>query len=79
MTLVLTRDTDVAKKKSEKPTKQPGTLIRVSDELAEAIRDVIGVEHMSTTAWMDLHVLGVVRKRYRDVIGKIAKKMEGEV
>jgi hypothetical protein len=78
MNVVLTRDVNVAKKKSVKPAKQGGTLIRVSDEFAAAIRDVIGVEHMSTADWLDKHQLASVRKRYREVIARINKEMEDE-
>ena len=53
-----------------------GTLIRVSDEFAEAIRDATGFEKMSAAEYIDLHLLAIVRKRYRDAVIKAAKKME---
>jgi hypothetical protein len=66
----------VAKKKSATP-KRYGTLIRVSDEFANALRDVAGFERMSATEFADTVLLPVVRKRYRDGVLKMAKRMEG--
>ena len=64
----------------EKPKtpKRYGTLIRVSDEFAAAIREVTSLEMISTAEFADTHLLPVVRKRYREVILKKAKGIEGD-
>jgi hypothetical protein len=67
----------VAKKKSGPAPKRYGTLIRVSDEFAEALRDVVGFEKSSISEFADAHLLPMVRKRYRDAVLKAAKRMEG--
>jgi hypothetical protein len=58
----------VAKKKNVDPHKRSGTLIRVSDELAEALREATSLERSTVAEFGDLHLLPVVRKRYRDVL-----------
>jgi hypothetical protein len=67
----------VAKKKSADPHQRKGTLIRVSDEFADALRDVTGFEKTTVAEFCDAHLLSLVRKRYRDVVIKEAKRMEG--
>jgi hypothetical protein len=73
---VVVEKRDVAKKKAEKPKKY-GTLIRVSDEFAEALRDVVGFEKTSMAEFADAHLLPMVRKRYRDAVIREARRMEG--
>lgn len=68
----------VAKKKSDEKPKRYGTLIRVSDELAAALREATGLEGVSTAEYGDLHILPMVQKRYKEIILKKAKKMEGK-
>jgi hypothetical protein len=68
---------DVAKKKAGAVPKKYGTLIRVSDEFAAALRDVVGFEKTSVAEFADAHLLSVVRKRYRDAILREARRMEG--
>jgi hypothetical protein len=68
---------NVGRKKTEESPKRYGTLIRVSDELAEALRQASGFEKMSVSEFGDTHVLPVVRKRYRDAVLREAKRMEG--
>lgn len=75
MTDAAIRGDEVAKKKAVEK-KRYGTLIRVSDEFADAIRDATAFEKMSTAEFVDLHLLAIVRKRYRDAVIKAAKKME---
>jgi hypothetical protein len=67
----------VAKKKTLDPNKRKGTLIRVSDELAEALREATGLERMTVAEFGDQHILPVVRKRYRDALIKKARSVEG--
>jgi hypothetical protein len=71
----------MAKPKSEKPksegTKRYGTLIRVSDEFAQAIRDVTSFEKVSMAEFADTHLLPLVRKRYRDAVLREARRIEG--
>lgn len=65
----------VAKKKNAKTeTKQYGTLIRVSDEFADAMRQASNFEAVSMRDFADAHLLSVVLKRYRDAVLKEAKK-----
>jgi hypothetical protein len=70
----------VAKKKnaSKAEPKQYGTLIRVSDEFAEAIRQASSFEKVSQREFADLHLLLVVQKRYRDAVLKEAKRIGGK-
>ncbi len=73
----------MAKKKTTKPaneteTKRYGTLIRVSDEFAEALRDVTGIEKTTVAEFADSVLLPLVRKRYREAILREAKRLEGE-
>ena len=67
----------VAKKKTVDPHKRKGTLIRVSDELAEALREATGLERMTVADFGDQHLLPVVRKRYRDILIKKARAEGG--
>jgi hypothetical protein len=68
---------DVAKKKTGESPKRYGTLIRVSDEFAAALRDVTGFEKSTVAEFADAHLLPVVRKRYRDAVLSVAKRMQG--
>jgi hypothetical protein len=68
---------DVAKKKTAGSPKRYGTLIRVSDEFAQALRDVTGFEKTNVAEFADAHLLPIVRKRYRDAVLREAKRMEG--
>ena len=65
----------VARKKSE--PKRYGTLIRVTDAFAEAIRDGSSFEKMSVAEYANTYLLPIVEKRYRDAVVKAARKMEG--
>jgi hypothetical protein len=70
----------VAKKKLDTPTGKPkryGTMIRVSDEFAEALRLATGFEQTSVAEFADAHLLPIVKKRYRDAVMKEAKRIEG--
>jgi hypothetical protein len=67
----------VARKKAGQAQKRYGTLIRVSDEFAAAMKDVTGFEKVSTAEFADAVLLPVVRKRYRDGVLREAKRMEG--
>jgi hypothetical protein len=69
----------VAKKKAKvgEPQKRYGTLMRVSDEFAAAMRDVTGFEKISAADFADAHLLPILRKRYRNAVLREAKRMEG--
>lgn len=70
----------VAKKKADgdKEPKRYGTLIRVSDAFAEALRDAASFERLSMAEFADAYLLPVTQKRYRDAIVKEAKRVGGE-
>lgn len=70
----------VAKKK---PTPDPkakryGTLVRVSDEFADALRRVALFEGISQTLIADTILLPVLEKRYKDAVVKEARRVEGK-
>ena len=67
----------VAKKKGGAPQKKYGTLMRVSDEFAAAMRDVTAFERTSAAEFADAHLLPILRKRYRAAVLREAKRMEG--
>jgi hypothetical protein len=67
---------DVARKRAGEAPKRYGTLIRVSDELADALREAAGFEKISVSEFGDAHVLPVVRKHYRDAVLRKAKQMQ---
>lgn len=79
MAITETEELDVAKKKTQagKP-KRYGTLIRVTDEFADAMRTASSFENVSIAEYATLHLLPIVQKRYRDALIKKAKKMEEE-
>lgn len=57
---------------------QSGTLVRVSEGFAEALRDATRFEKTSVAEFADAHLLPVVRKRYREAVLKEARRVEGE-
>jgi hypothetical protein len=67
----------VAKKKTGESPKRYGTLIRLSDEFAAALRDVRVFEKSTVAQFADAHLPPVVRKRYRDAVLSLAKCMQG--
>jgi hypothetical protein len=67
----------VGRKKHPSDSKRYGTLVRVSDEFAEALRDVVSFEKTSIAEYADAHLLPIVRKRYRDAVIKKARNLEG--
>lgn len=70
----------MAKKKSvgKDATKQYGTLIRVSDEFADAIRDASSFSNISQREFADMHLLSIIRKIYRDAVIAKAKEFGGK-
>jgi hypothetical protein len=74
MEMTAARSPSVAKKKTPK---RYGTLIRVSDKFADALRDASSFEKISMAEFADLVLLPVVEKRYRDAVIKEARRMEG--
>jgi len=67
----------MAKKKSAATSKRFGSMVRLSDEFAEALSDAAGMEKLSAAKFADAHLLPIVRKRYRDAVLKEAKRLEG--
>ena len=72
------RETPVAKKKTEGKAKRFGTLIRVSNEFADAMSRASSFEKISMAKFADKHLLAIVEKRYRDAVLKEARRMEGQ-
>jgi hypothetical protein len=68
---------DVARKKSGTTPRRYGTLVRVSDGFAEALRDVTRFERTSVAEFADAHLLPIVRKRYREAVLKEARRVGG--
>lgn len=68
-----------AKKKAEGEglPRRYGTLIRVSDEFAEALKRAASFESLSMTEFTQVVLLPIVEKRYRDAVLKAARRMEG--
>jgi hypothetical protein len=61
-----------------KATRKYGSLIRVSDQFIEAMRDVTGFEKVSTAEFADAVLLPIVQKRYREGVIRKAKQLEGK-
>ena len=76
---VAIRGAPVAKKKSESTdAKRYGTLIRVSDRFAEAIRGGAQMERVSMAEYCDSHFLATAEKRHKEAVLKEARRMEGK-
>jgi len=79
-----TLESPVAKKKpaaneeAKQEVKQYGTLIRVSDEFAAAIKQASSFEGISMRDFADAQLLPVVLKRYREGVLKEAKRFGGK-
>jgi hypothetical protein len=69
---------DVAKKKTDGSNRRHGTLIRLSDQFAEALGEAARFENMAMGDFADKYLLSVVRKRYREAVLKEAKRLEDE-
>jgi hypothetical protein len=80
MAVSATEVKDVAKNKVGEPgkPKRYGTLIRVTDEFAEAIKEASSLEKLSVADFASVYLLPVVTKRYRDTLVSKAKKAEGK-
>jgi hypothetical protein len=70
---------DVAKKKADEPVqpKRYGTLIRVTDRFAKAVKEASSFEQASIAEYLDAYVLPIVEKKFADAIVKKAKRIEG--
>jgi len=70
----------VAKKKSDGKTepKRYGTLIRVSDAFADALRNAASFEKMSIAEFADSYLRPATEKRYKEAVLKEARRMEGK-
>jgi hypothetical protein len=79
MATALTGST-VAKKRAATPgqPKRYGTLVRVSDEFADALRKASALQSVSMADFADTHLLAVVQKLYRDTLAKESKRMGGD-
>lgn len=69
----------VAKKKTSAPKSAPkryGTLIRVTDEFAEVIKEAASIEKMSVAEFAQTHLIEVARTRYKAAVRRLAKKVD---
>src|SRR4051812_10499998 len=66
----------MAKKKADEKPKRAGTMVRVSDEFAEAMRLVTAFEGMSAAELADAVLLPILRKRYKDAVTPEARRLE---
>lgn len=71
-------ESPVAKKKATAKVepKKSGTMIRVSDELADALRKVCALEGMSFAEFSEAHYLPVIQARYRELIASESSRIE---
>jgi hypothetical protein len=58
--------------------KQYGTLIRVGNEFADALRKACALEGVSVAEFAEANFLPIIQKRYRESLAKEAKRMEGQ-
>jgi hypothetical protein len=78
MSNIAIRGAPLAKKKTEpSESKRYGTLIRVSDKFAEAVRGGAQMERLSMAEFIDTHFLAAAQKRHKDAVLKEARRMEG--
>lgn len=64
-------------KPANEETKRYGTLIRVTVESAETIKEAASFEQISVAEFVTLYLLPVAQKRFKDSVLARAKKMEG--
>lgn len=62
----------------EAPALPSPTLIRVSDEFADAIRKASALTDVSHSDFADTHLLAIVQRIYRDTLAKESKRMGGQ-
>lgn len=69
----------MAKKNGGEPRKPKryGTLTRLSDKLAKALKEAASFEQISIAEYGDIHILPIVEKKYADAVMKKAKRFEG--
>jgi hypothetical protein len=58
--------------------KRYGTLIRVTDDFAELMREASSFEKMSVAEYANTYLMPVVQKRHKEAVVSKAKKMEGK-
>ena len=70
----------VAKKKASTPAdpKRYGTLVRVSDAFADALRKTSALQGVSMADFADTHLLAVAQRIYREALAKESKRMGSE-
>jgi hypothetical protein len=61
---------------AKKAPKRYGTLVRVSDQFAEALRLVTRFEDVSAAEFCDRHFLPIATRRYEEWVLKRAKDIE---
>jgi Meiotically up-regulated gene 113 len=60
------------------PLDRPGTLVRVSDAFADALRKASALQSVSMADFADANLLAVVQKLYRDTLARESKRMGGD-
>lgn len=58
--------------------KRYGTLIRVTDEFADEIREAAALHRTSVAEYATTHLQPVMRKEYKETFLKKARKLEGK-
>ena len=73
-------DGPVAKKRAapKDEAKKNGTMIRVTDEVAEALRKVCALEDMSAAEFSTAYYLPIIQKRYRELIAAESKRISDD-
>jgi hypothetical protein len=79
MTATLADET-MAKKKAAASAgpKRYGTLVRVSDDFADALRKASALQGVSMADFADANLLAVVQKLYVDTLARESKRMGGK-
>lgn len=71
----------VAKKKKSEAggaSKRYGTLVRVSDAFADALRRAAQLDDVTQADFADTHLLPVIDKKYREAVAREMKRLSGE-
>jgi hypothetical protein len=76
MSTVTGTQTVARKSKNPSSPKRYGSLIRVTDEFAEAIRDASSLEKMSIAEFAQTYLTRTVRDHYKKTIKRLAKKVD---
>jgi hypothetical protein len=71
----------VKKQEAKEDTRQHTTMVRVSTLLAEGLKSTATMEGISIAEFADVHLLPVVKKRYREILIREMQRLneqEGE-